>query len=160
MRKVVLPKDPTYEMPEITGNSKFNIGDIVYYKLDYPQDALGNKASTAQFRVGDYRWSVAVKKIVKVINMLDFPYYRYILEGMPHVSFSDNQLKKTKNKEKIQTEYIVKQIIGKKKNKNITYYLIWWDKYKKKDATWEPEKNLIKDGLKSMIDDYNNNNNN
>ena len=140
-------------------NTKFNIGDIVYYKLDYPQDALGNKQPTANFRVGDYRWSVAVKKIVKVINMLDFPYYRYILEGMDNVSFSDMQLMKSKNKEKIQTEYIVKQIIGKKITKNITHYLIWWDKYKKKDATWEPEKSLIKDGLKSMIDEYNNNNN-
>jgi hypothetical protein len=126
-------------MPEITSNSKFNFSYIVYYKLDYPQDALGNTQPTANFRIGDYKWSVAVKRIVKVINMFDAPYFRYILEGIPHVSFSDFQLKKSKNKDKIQSKYILKQIIGKKKDKEITYYLIWWDKYKKKDATWEPE---------------------
>ena len=35
------------------------------------------------------------------------------------------------------------------------YYLIWWSGYLKKDATWEPEKQLIEDGLKKEIDDYN-----
>jgi len=159
-RKIPIPANPVYKMPDLSSNPKFKIGDIVFYQLNYPQDALGNKQPTANFRVGDYRWSVAVKKIVKVITMLDAPYFRYILEGMPYVSFSDMQLKKSKNKEKIQTEYIVKDIIGKKKDKKITYYLIWWKGYKKKDATYEREENLIKDGLKNMIDEYNNTNNN
>ena len=76
-------------MPDLSSNPKFKIGDIVHYKLVYPQDALRNKQPTANFRVGDYRWSVAVKKIVKVVNMIDAPYFRYILEDM--------QLKKSKN---------------------------------------------------------------
>ncbi len=34
------------------------------------------------------------------------------------------------------------------------YYKIWWQGYKKKEATWESKKNLIEDGAKVMIDNY------
>jgi len=36
----------------------------------------------------------------------------------------------------------------------IKYYLVWWDKYLKKDATYEPENQLIDDGLQNYIDDF------
>jgi hypothetical protein len=41
--------------------------------------------------------------------MTDEPYFRYILEGMPNVSYSEYELIKSKEKE---TKYIVKDIIG------------------------------------------------
>jgi len=43
-------------------------------------------------------------------------------------------------------------MIGNKK-----YYLVWWLGYKKKESTWDPSNNLIKDGLKEYIDEYENN---
>ena len=126
----------------------------MHFKLDYPEDGLGNKQPTAHFRVGDYRFSHITREIKKVIYMNDEPYYRYILEHMPNVSYSENELKKSKNKG---SNYKVKSIIGKKKIKNVVHYLVWWKGYLKKDATYEPENNLIEDGLQQMIDDYNNN---
>ena len=133
--------------------NKYNVGDVVYYKLDYPEDVHGNKQNTASFRMGDNRYSNVPKRIVHILYMLDYPYYRYLLEGMHNVSFSEYEL--IPSKEETETKYKVKKLLDKKKIKNKTFYLVWWQKYLKKDATWEPEKQLIEDGLKYIIDDYN-----
>ena len=154
-RKITIPKNTPLEFTfNPTKKQKFNIGDVVHFKLDYPEDALGNKQPTENFRVGDYRFSHISRQIKKVIFMNDEPYYRYILEHMPNVSYSENELKLSKNKG---SNYKVKSIIGKKKIKNVVHYLVWWKGYLKKDATYEPENNLIEDGLQQMIDDYNSN---
>jgi hypothetical protein len=34
--------------------------------------------------------------------------------------------------------------------------LVWWNKYLKKDATYEDEDKLIEDGLQDIINEYNN----
>lgn len=136
------------------GNPKFKVGDIVYEKLETPEDALGHKQNTNNFRVGDYKISRVPKKIKNVLLMNDEPYFRYILEGMPNVSYSEYELIKSKEKE---TKYIVKDIIGKKKIKGKTHYLIWWKGMKKEQATYEPEKNLIEDGFKNIINEFNKN---
>ena len=130
---------------------KFKIGDIVHYKLDYPENALGHKQPTANFRVGDFRWSVPVRKIVKVVYMTDAPFYRYILEGLPNVSYADTELMLSTKKE---STYKVKEIIGRRTNKKQVQYLVWWDKHLKKNATWEPKTALIEDGLEKEINDY------
>jgi len=152
-------KDNIYDYKDKTlnlkNNPKYKVGDIVHYQLSYPENALGNKQPTANFRVGDFRYSPIPKKIEQVFYYNGAIPYRYMLKDMPYVSFTENQLMKSKEKEQ---KYKVKKIIGKKKEKKITYYLIWFDKYLKKDATWEPEKELLKDGLKDMIDEYNKNN--
>lgn len=134
---------------------KYKVDDIVHYQLSYPEDALGNKQPTEKFRVGDFRFSPIPKRIVQVLYYNGNIPYRYMLKDMQFVSFTENQLMKSKEKEQ---KYKVKRIIGKKKEKKITYYLIWWNGYLKKDSTWEPENMLIKDGLKEQIDDYNSNN--
>ena len=131
---------------------KYKIGDVVHEKLDTPENALGHKQPTEKFRVGDYRFSSIPKKIVKVLYFDDKPHYRYLLEGIPNASYSENELKPSKEKE---TKYKVKKILNKKKIKNIVHYLVWWDKFKKSEATWEPEKKLIEDGLKDLIDEFN-----
>ena len=141
-----------YPIVNIETQPKFKVGDVVHYKLDWAESALGHKQPTPNFRVGDYRYSRIPKKIIKVIYMNDKPYYRYLLEGIPNASFSEYQLIQSKEKE---TKYKVKTIIGKRVNKKITEYLIWWDGYKKDESTWEPEQQLIKDGLKDIIDKYN-----
>ena len=144
-----------YPVVDIEKQPKFKVGDIVHHNLEWAENALGHKQSTPNFRVGDYRYNKVPKKIIKVIYMNDKPYYRYLLEGIPNASFSEYQLIQSKEKE---TKYKVKQIIGKRKNKNGIEYLIWWSGYKKANSSWEPENQLIEDGVKPLIDKYNNNN--
>ena len=129
------------------------MGDVVYEKLNTPENALGHKQNTKNFRVGDYRYSQIPKKIIKVAYFTDKPYHRYILEGLPNVSYSEYELMKAKDEK--ETKYEVKKIIGKRTKNKKTEYLIWWKNYRKNESTWEPEKNLIEDGLKNLIDEYN-----
>lgn len=145
-----------YPVPNLEKPSKFNVGDIVHYKLDWAENALGQKQPTPYFRIGDYRYSKVPKKIIQVLYFNDEPYYRYLLEGMDKVSFSEYQLMMAKKDEK-ETKYKVKKILDKRVVKKQVQYLIWWDKYKKSEATWENEKGLIEDGLKDMIDEFNKN---
>lgn len=79
------------------GKAKYKIGDMVYNKLDWAEDALGKKQPTPQFREGDYRYSQKPQKIVKVLYMNDKPYYRYLLDGIPNASYSENELILSKN---------------------------------------------------------------
>jgi len=153
IRKIKVGKFDINDYPffTYTNNPKFKIGEIVHYKLDYPENALGHKQPTSVFRVGDYRYSAIPKKIVKVLNMNDSPYYRYILEGMPNVSFSEYQLIKSKEKD---TKYKVKAIIGDRINKNKKEYLVWWKNYKKNESTYEPKNKLIEDGLIDLLNEY------
>lgn len=51
--------------------------------------------------------------------------------------------------------FIVEKILDKFKLKGTTYYKVKWKNYPVKDATNEPEEELIKDGLKDMIDEFN-----
>ena len=146
-----LPNDSVFFSPTVP--AKFDIGDVVYHQLDYPENALGHKQNTAVFRTGDYHFSKIPKKITKVILMNDAPFYRFILEGLNNVSYTESQLKKANVKE-TETKYKVKKIIGLRKVKKTTEYLIWWDGYKKSEATWEKEKQLREDGLGDMIDNY------
>ena len=132
---------------------KYKVGQLVHYQLSYPENALGHKQPTSQFRVGDYRWSSVPKKIKEIVYYSGEIPYRYILDNMPNVSFTDAQL--MKSKEKV-VKYTVKKIIGKKKVKNKIYYKVWWKNYKKKDATWEPKTQLVEDGLQQYIDEYEN----
>ena len=83
--------------------------------------------------------------------MNDFPYFRYILEGMPNVSFSEYQLIKSVEKD---TKYKVKAIIGDRLNKNKKEYLVHWKNYKKNESTYEPKNKLIEDGLIDLLRNY------
>jgi hypothetical protein len=131
---------------------KYNKGDIVLYALEKPLDALGKKQSTDNFREGDYRWSRVPKKIVDVLYMEGAIPFRYILEGMANVSFTEKQLKPSTEKE---SKWIVREIIDKRTVKRKIEYLVWWKGYPKAESTWEPQSNLIDDGLKDYIDEYN-----
>lgn len=76
---------------------KFRIGQMVHRYLDHPKNALGKNQPTAQRREGDYLWQTEPKQIVQIITMGGRgPLYRYILEGLPSVSFTENQLMREK----------------------------------------------------------------
>ena len=148
----------TYQYPvsDTSTNPKFKVGDIVFRKSDVPLNALGNKQPTNNFRVGDFRYEKVPRKILQVLNYSGKVPYRYMLESIPDASFTEDQLMIAPEKE-TETKYKVREIIGKKKIKNKTMYLIWWKGELKKDATYEPESNLIEDGFQREIDEYNRN---
>lgn len=147
-----IPPQSFLDAPKI---SKFKEGDMVYFKLDRPQDALGNLQDTEKFREGDLRWDKFPKKILRVLRFAGAVPFRYLLEGMQNVSYTEKQLKKAKGK---QTLFEVKRIIDRikvGKGKNIQYnYKVWFKGYKKADATFINEKSLREDDLGNWIDDY------
>ena len=99
---------PTYKFKCIGSECDLlNVGDMVRYKMDYPTDFKGKRLSGNNFRVGDVKYSLKPKKIVKVLLAPDMP-VRYGLEGITNYSFSKNQLKLFKNK-------IIKKVEKKKK---------------------------------------------
>jgi hypothetical protein len=146
-----LPKS-TFDYKKV-GEPKFKLGDIVHYRLDRAENALGNKQPTPNFRVGDYRYSAVPKKIINVSIFNDEPYYRYILDGMPNVSYSKYELILSNKKD---TKFKVKKLLEKKRIKGKLHYLVWWIGYKKSEATWEPMDKLIEDGFGDEINEFNN----
>lgn len=147
-KKIKQPSfDPTKE-PQT-----YKVGDLVHYKLERPYSVLNNPEKDGKFRMGDIRFSKAVHKIKKVVYMNDSPYYRYILTDMPNVSYSEHELipNTTKHQEEMR---LVRKIIGKKTEKRIPYYLVWWKNELKKNATYEPKSKLIEDGLEDEIKEF------
>ena len=139
---------------------KYKVGDVVHFKLDVPEDALGNELG-GKFREGDRRWSRDVKKIKTVTQYDGLVPYRYILEGINNVSFTENQLKLAvgqKDEPKKATTYKVKEIIGERTRNKRKEYFIWWKGYKKAESTWEPRNNLVEDfgedHMKNLIQEF------
>lgn len=85
-----LKSERTYELIK----PKFKEGDMVHRALDIPQDALGKQQSTHKFRAGDFTFERTPRKILKVFYYSGKVLYRYYLEGLPNVSFVENQLMK------------------------------------------------------------------
>ncbi len=143
-----------YELPE--EKPKYKIGDLVHYKLDSPYNSLMKKQNTNNFREGDLRFLPFPKSIVKVLIFNQEPRYRYMLNGISNVSFTEKQLFPSRFRSE---RFIVKDIIGRKREKRIDYYLVWFKGELKKNSIWLKRTELIKDGLKSYIDRYNEENN-
>jgi len=141
---------PNIGIFEPDDDPKFDIGDIVYRKLDIPQNARGDDMSGG-FREGDFRYDKVPRKIIKTLYYNGKVSYRYVLEGFPQVSYTEKELIRADEDEE---QFEIKKIIGKKKIKNRIHYLVWWKGNLKKDATYEPRKRLIKDGAKDLIDEF------
>lgn len=157
IREKELPDD-IFDIPppdiKLEATPKFKVGDIVYLKLETPEDALGKKQSTSNFRVGDYRFDTAPKEIVKVLIFPKSPTFRYMLRDINNASFTESELLLAEDEN--EAEFEVKKVIGKKKVKNKIYYLIWWRGYSKDQATWESRKKLLEDGIGNLIKEYDN----
>jgi hypothetical protein len=137
-RKREMPKNVSdYDYPffDQTIIPRFKVNDYVHYRLDYPRNALNKKQPTSNFREADYRYSHEPVRIVKVIQMLTEPYYRYMLEGIPNASYSEYDLLKTyrgqkkkkkpttdddkpepKDEKKIKPKTEIKTVVSKVKN--------------------------------------------
>ena len=64
-----------------------------------------------------------------------------------------SSIRKVKKKEG-KDVYILDRIVGKRKHKNRIEYLIKWKGFDDSDNTYESRKELLEDGLKEYIDDY------
>ena len=132
---------------------KFRVGQMVYRKLDKPRNALGNKQSTDAFREGDFRLDIVEpRKIKRILYYNTEPYYRYILNDVPNVSYPESELRlATERREK----FIILRLIGRMKRNGITYYKCVWKNAKQHRPSWEPRTELIKD-IPDMVEEYDN----
>lgn len=141
-----------YKAPEtdLSKPPKFNIGDIVYRLLDTPENALGQKQS-GTFREGDFRWDRQPRKIEKIVYYAGKKPYRYLLNDLKDVSFSEGQLKEAKEDVEL---FEVRQILEKKTIKGEIFYLTWYYNELKKDASYQPETELLK-FVPQLVADFN-----
>jgi hypothetical protein len=143
-----------FDPSKVKETPKFRMGDLVYRKLDYPKNALGHNQATGNFRVGDFRWETNPRKIVKVVYMPDAPYYRYVLEGLPNVSYAEIELLSSAEAE---PRYIIERFLETKVVNKKRFYKIKWKDTPVSQSTWEEEKELRKDigeqSLKNFIVD-------
>jgi hypothetical protein len=99
-REKTLPKnvnDHVYEVPVLNKRKpKFKIGDLVHRYLDWPVDSQGKKQPTAQRREGDINYDRVAREIIDIFVYAGTPTFRYYLEGLPNVSFTDHQLIKSR----------------------------------------------------------------
>jgi hypothetical protein len=70
------------------------------------------------------------------------PYYRYMLNGFPNVSYSASELRKTK--EKVE-KHIILRISDRFKKNGKTFYKVHWKDAKNNKPSWEPRDELMKD---------------
>lgn len=145
------PFSHKFKVPDGTVDPKFKVDELVFRKLDIPQNALGHDQSTKGFRMGDYRYDKIPRKIKYILSYAGNPKYRYILDGFPNVSYGENELlPSTETAQK----WEVKQIVGKKKIKNRIYYLVWFKGFKKAQAEPVLKSLLIEDGFQDEINEY------
>jgi hypothetical protein len=144
MREDGNPRKDIYKTYDLLSKPKFKENDIVYVKSEVPLNALGKKQEDlSRFRVGDYRFAKIPKKIVKVIPFNGDVKYRYIIEGKPNVSYTEDELIKVENEK--ETKYIVERIINEKTENKVKKLLIKWKGYNMTDNTWETFDNIKED---------------
>jgi hypothetical protein len=136
------------------------IGTKVRAVLDNPVDYLSGKRLHGSFRASDIRWNPEIRTIKNILLLPGTPPL-YLLNDVNDPKKIDNRVAYTKNQLQIVREneeapdvrlivgkpstYVVKNIIGKKKIRGKTYYLVEWKGYPREEATWEPRERLIED---------------
>lgn len=60
----------------VNNKPKYNVNDIVYEKLDIPDNALGSKQPTNSFILGDCRFSHVSTRISEIVVFRDKSCYR------------------------------------------------------------------------------------
>ena len=94
--------DPTIESNKKNKNKetiyktikpKYKIGDLVNVLLQEPVSALGKKHVDKRFRMADYRLDKKKRKVLAVFCYAGTPSYRYLIEGLPNASYTEQELK-------------------------------------------------------------------
>ena len=151
-RKKPLQKNKLDYISTTYNEPVFKAVDYVYRKLDRPQDARGFLQPTEKKRAGDITLDFIPRRIVKV---LDYPRnVRYMLYGLPHVSYTKEELVLTTDRVVEDDYQEIRKIIDTKLIKKKRFYLVWWNGERKSQATWEPETQLLDDDLADYIEFY------
>ena len=138
---------------------KYEVGDLVYRKLEKPRNEFGNKYHNQTFRQGDIRFEVnEPRKIVKILAYTSDNPWRYILNDLPNVSYAEAELIPAKNDS--EEKRIVKKIWNKMTQNKIIYYRVWFKKELKSQSLWLPKSQLLEDGLQDYIQEYEDEKNN
>jgi hypothetical protein len=138
------PFTDIYPTADLTKQPKYKVGDVVYRMSEKPLDALGRKQPTQNFRMGDYRWDIMPRKIVRVLRYGGKVPIRYILENLPNVAYAEYELMPAKEKEAL---YIVESVKAKRTIRGVKQLLIKWKGYKK--AEWQ-DYNQIKEQIPNI----------
>ena len=142
-----LPDERQYETP------KYKVDDLVHYRLAYPKNALNEKQPTASFRSADFYFSLEPVKIIKVVQLNDKPYNRYILEGMDFVSFSEGELKPEMKKKDV-ADFKISKIWDVKTVRKTISYLVQFKNQTKANSVWLTEKQLLNNGYLLDIEKF------
>lgn len=126
------PRKDIYPVANVLIEPKFKVGDVVYRKSEKPLDALGRKQPTQNFRMGDYRFDLTPRKIIRVLRYGGKVPIRYILENLPNVAYAEYELKEAEEKEAM---YQVQSIKAKRTIKGVKEILVKFKGYKK--PSWE-----------------------
>ena len=68
------------------------MNDLVNVLLEEPQTILGKKQPTKNFRMGDLRLEKKKRKILKVLYYNGPNPYRYLIEGLPNASYTEQEI--------------------------------------------------------------------
>jgi hypothetical protein len=126
------PRTDIYPIANVLIEPKFKVGDVVYRKSEKPLDALGRKQPTQNFRMGDYRFDMTPRKIIRVLRYGGQVPIRYILENLPNVAYAEYELKEA---EETEAMYQVQSIKAKRTIKGVKEILVKFKGYKK--PSWE-----------------------
>ena len=74
-------------------NPKYKVGDLVNVLLEEPRTMNNKKQPTKFFRMGDLRLEKKKRKIIQVLYYNGPNPYRYLIEGLPNASFTEQELK-------------------------------------------------------------------
>jgi hypothetical protein len=129
---------------------KFKKGDLVYVVLETPENALGEKQK-GLFRNGDYRLTKEAHKINKILYYHGKPYYRYMVNGFPNVSYQEAELRKASEQEET---FKIKDFVGKRKVGNEIQYKVWYKGELKSQAIWQTKDSLVEQGFEDELNDY------
>jgi hypothetical protein len=72
---------------------KYKVGDLVNVLLEEPQTILGKKQPTKNFRMGDLRLEKKKRKVLKVLYYSGPNHFRYLVDGLPGASYTEQELK-------------------------------------------------------------------
>lgn len=127
-----------------TGNL-LKIGQKVRVQLDYPIRTTDNKRLNGTFRTSDIRFSPKIYEIEEVLLKPGYP-PMYLIDDGTTVARTKNQLQPVaKNMKEPDAKYIrgtpenyiVAEILNKRRNGNKTEYLLRWKGFKANESTWE-----------------------
>jgi hypothetical protein len=139
-------KEKVYKLIE----PKYKKGDLVYVALETPENALGQKQK-GLFRNGDYRLTKEAHKINQVLYLHGKPYFRYIVNGYPNVSYQEAELKPATEQEET---FKIKDFVGKRTVNNKIQYKVWYKGEKKAQAIWQTKEDLVEQGFEDELNDY------